>query len=323
MLRAALPVSSRTWQGAAHLANYLRGKGSQLVPWCMPERAITSGTTESFRFRVKPRNTAVQRVWAVILRTTGTTAITAELEAPALTGTTVIVPVNASLDLRIPRFYTETLGSKSNTEGEISISVKALGGTVIVEAIACYEQDRPQLNRDSTDLGVDVVTTSTGQPMFDADYASIGGIMDSLAGADARRVGIWHWTVGDSISTTRMSASYDDLLILPVPVLARKLARSAVTGSVKWSVYAKMSSAGTGGVRLTTTGSGVSDVMPVTSTTFAWTTARSISIDCDDMDSIDGRQTSGAPAWDDMNIEIAGDGTRTLTLGSISIWSDD
>ncbi len=329
MVRVALPVSSRTWQGAAHIANFLRGKGAVLVPWCYPNRTITSGVTESFRFRVKPRNTAVQRVWAVLVRsvtldpfTADVGATTAELEAPALTGTTVTIPVNQSLDTRIPQLYTEVLGSKSSTEAEISISVKAIGGvSLIVEAISCYEQDRPILNRDSTDLGVDVVTCATAQPMFDADYVSIGGIMDSLAGSDARRVGIFHWTVGDSTSVNRTSAVETNLLSLGVPVLARKLGRSATTGVLKWAVYAKMSSAGTGTVRLTTSSSGADSVINVTSTSYAWTTAAATDpVDCDSMSAADGRQSS---AWDDMQFAYAGDGTRTITLQSISVWSDD
>lgn len=321
LIRVASPVSSRTWQGAAYLANFLRGKGAMLVPWCVPQRSISSGSTESFRFRVKTRNTAVQRIWCVLLRTATVSGVSAEIEAPALTGTTRGVPVSASLDTRTPVVYVETLGSKSATEQEISISIKALGAAVIVEGISCYEQDRPLLNQDTTDYGVDVHTLSTAQPMLDDEFRSIGGVMDALANADARRIGHFHWTLGDG-AATRTTASYASLLSLAVPCLARKLARAAVTGTVKWSVYAKVAAGAGGQVRLTTTNSSVSDVMSVTSTSYAWTTARSISIDCDDMDSDDGRQTAGSPAWDDLDLEIQGDGTNLLSVGSISIWEE-
>jgi hypothetical protein len=322
LIRVAAPVSSRTWQGAAFLANFLRGKGAELVPWCVPQRSITAGTTESFRFRVKTRSSAVQRVWGVILRAGAASGVTAEIEAPALTGTTRTVPVSASLDTRTAVVYIETLGSKAASEVEISVSIKAVGGTVIVEGIACMEQDRPLLNQDTTDYGVDVVTLSTGQPMLDDAFRSLGGVMDTLANADARRVGLFHWTLGDG-AATRTAASYTALLTLAVPMLARKLARAAVTGSVKWSAWAKVAAGAGGQVRLTTTSSGVSDVMTVTSTSYAWTTARSISIDCDDMESDDGRQTAASPAWDDLQLEIQGDGTNLLSVGSVSIWADD
>lgn len=323
LVRVAAPVSSRTWQASAYLANFLRGKGACLVPWCTPERAVTVLTSETFRFRVKPRNTAVQRVWMVLLRTTTPSGLIGVLRAPPSTGTPLVITPTTSLDARIPVVYVEDLASKSNSEGEIAIEfgvTNAQAGNVIVEGIACYEQDRPILTMDSTDYGVDVVTCAAAQPMYDGDYASFGGIMDSLANSDARRVGIWHWTVGASALAARSTASYADLLALSVPGLARKLARAATTGTVKWSVYAKMSSAGTGLVRLTSSHSGISDVMSVTSTSYAWTTARTVSIDCDDMSASDGRQGS---SWDDLMVSFQGDGTRTLTIQSISIWSDD
>lgn len=320
LVRVGAPVSSRSWQGAAFLANFLRGKGSQLVPWCMPQRSISAGATESFRFRVKTRSSAVQRAWGVVLRTTAASGVTAEIRAPALTGTLRTVPVSSSLDTRTAVVYIETLASKAATEAQIAISIKANGGAVIVEGIGCYEQDRPLLNQDTTDYGVDVVTLSTGQPMLDDAFRSIGGVMDTLANADARRVGIFHWTMGDGAATRTLN-TYTPLLTLAVPALARKLARAAVLGTVKWSAYAKVA-AGNGTVRLTTTGSGVSDVMTVTSTTYAWTTARSISIHCDDMASVDGRQTAASPVWDDLQLEIAGDGTNLLSVSSVSIWED-
>lgn len=320
LIRVGAPVSSRTWQGAAFLGNFLRGKGAQLVPWCVPQRSIAAGVTESFRFRVKTRSSAVQRVWGVVLRAGAASGVTAEIEAPALTGTTRTVPVSASLDTRTPIVYVETLASKAATEQEIAVSIKAVGGAVIVEGIACMEQDRPLLNQDTTDYGCDVVTLSTGQPMLDDAFRSIGGVMDTLANADARRVGIFHWTMGDG-AATRTLGTFTPLLTLAVPALARKLARAAVTGSVKWSVYAKVA-ANKGTVRLTTTGSGVSDPMTVTSTTYAWTTAQTVSIHCDDMASVDGRQTAASPVWDDLQIEIAGDGTNLLSVSGVSIWDD-
>lgn len=251
------------------------------------------------------------------------TNIAVELKAPSGTGTAKsILTVPTSMGNRTPFVYIENLSSKSGAEQEISIDVAVAGsqGAVVVEGIACYEQDRPILNLDSTDYGVDVVSAATAQPIYDGAYRSIGGIMDALANCDARRVGIWHWSNGDSVLATSSSASYASLLSLAVPALGRKLARADTYGSVKWSVYAKMSAASTGSVRLTTTNSGVSDVMSVTSTSYAWTTARTISIDCDNMSASDGRQST---AWDDLQIEIAGDGTNSIIVQSISVWSDD
>lgn len=317
LIRVASPVSHLTWQGGAYLANYLRGKGSMLVPWSFASRTISASATETFRFRVRPRSSAVQRIWMLQLRTTASAGVTAEVASPS-GGTAATYAVASSLDARVPVVYTENLASKSSVEAQIEVTIKASGGAVIVEGIACYEQDRPLLNSDSTDYGTDVVTLATGQPIFDGSNVSFGGVMDALANADARRVGIFHWTLGDGVAT-QTAATYIPLMDLAVPVLAQKAARAATTAIIKWSAYARMA-AGTGNIRVTTTASGVSDVASITGASFAWTTARSITIGCDDMASSDGRQSS---TWDDLQIEIQGNGVNALSVCSVSFWVDD
>ena len=71
---------------------------------------------------------------------------------------------------------------------------------------------------------------------------------------------------------------------------------------------------------MTTTASGVSDTVSVTGAGFAWTTSRAISIQCDDMDSADGRQTAASPVWDDMMFAMAGSGTQPIVVKSVSVW---
>lgn len=321
LILTAQPVSSLTWQALASLSNWCRGKGSQLVPTCFPERQITANTTESFRFRVKTRNTAIQRIWAIVIRTSNLTTVEAEIEAPALTGTTVTSIISTSLDSRVPILYTENVASKATAEVEISISVKALLHNVFVESISCYEQDRPVLNGDATDYGIDTTTTAVRQPIFDASYQSIGGVFDGLANADARRVGLFHWSVGDSTSVARLSATPADIFILDAPILTRKLNTGAVTGTVKWAIYAYLSGAGTGTVTASTT-SGASNTITITNTTAAWSTPQTFAVDCDDMNSLDGRQTAATPRWDMLNLKFAGDGTRSIIVQAISVWDD-
>lgn len=292
-----------------------------LVPSVSPERSITSGTTESFRFRVKTRGIATQRIWAVCLRVDATTGVTAEIEAPALTGTTATVLVPNTLARRVPFVYTETLSARSSAVAEVSLSIKAVGGTVIVESIACYEQDRPTPNLDGTDYGCDTSTIRGGQPMIEVDNESIGGVYHLVQNADARRVGIYHWTYGDG-EWSRSTASPQTLLQLACPVLAKKIARGDVTGSVKWSAYAKVDAGAGATLRLTTDGTGLNDAMTITGTSFAWQTPRTVSIDCDDMTGTDGRQTTASPRWDGINFTLTGDGTNTCRIKSISVWDE-
>ena len=321
LILVAQPVSSLTWQALASLSNWCRGKGAQLVPSCFPERAITAGTTETFRFRVKTRNTAIQRVWCIVTRTSTITTVEAEFQAPAGTGAVVTTIVSTSLDTRVPIIYVEDVAAKATTETEITISVKALLHNILVDSITCYEQDRPVLNGDATDYGIDTTTTAVRQPIFDASYQSIGGVFDGLANADARRVGLFHWSVGNSTSVARLSATPADIFILDSPILTRKLNTGAITGTVKWAIYGYLSGAGSGTVTASTT-SGASNTITITNTVAAWSTAQTFAVDCDDMASSDGRQTAGTPRWDMLNIKFAGDGTRSIVVQAISVWDD-
>jgi hypothetical protein len=321
LILTAQPVSSATWQSLGYLSNWLRGKGSQLVPTCFPERTIQAGVTETFRFRVKTRSSAIQRIWMVGLRTTTNTSVHADLAAPSGTGTVMNVPVSTTLDVRTPVVYVENVASKAASEVEVNISIKAVDHPVLVESISCYEQDRPILNADSTDYGVDVSTLASRQPIFAGSYQSIEGVFDGLANADARRVGLFHWAVGGSTGVTRSSATPANIFILDAPILTRKLARSAVTGTVKWAIYGYLSGAGTGTVTVTST-SGANNTITITNTVAAWSTAQTFDVDCDDMASDDGRQTAGSPAWDMLNFQFAGDGTRSIIVQAISVWDD-
>lgn len=319
------PVSAAEWSLYAHLANYVVGKGACLVPAVMPERTISAAATDTYRFRVKTRAAGLQRIWVLTLRSTTSVATTADVRAPAGSGTIVTRPVTASRRGMQHFIYTESVTSGFGTEQEISISVKANVGAVFVEQIACYEQDRAIIGATADEpgaiTGVDVETVRVRQPILtSAGWGDTGGVAN-LSG-DTRRVGIFHLVTNDGNPWTKSTTGYQALLQLGVPVLAHKDLINDTTGTVKWSAYAKVT-AGTGNVRITTTGSAVSDVVAVTGTVFAWTAARSISIHCDDMISTDGRQTSGTPVWDLLQAEIQGPGgTDTLSVAAISVWAE-
>lgn len=320
-IRVGEPVSSSTWQALGALANYLRGTGAQLVPAYCPAYTIASSATGVFNFRVKPRGAAIQRVWCLLLK--GSTGATyAEVKAPASSGTMLTAYLPPITDVRAPIVYVENLAAKSATEAGITLEIKANGGNVTVDSIACYEQTRPILSIDSTDYGCDLETLRPRDPIYYRANRSWRGVVEGLAQCDPRTVGLFHWSVPEAGAYTRTTASYLDVFTHAVPIIARKLGTSATTGSVKWAAYAKVAGGAGGQVRVTTTESGVSDSVTVSGTSFAWTTARSITIDCTDMDSADGRQTAASPAWDRINFGLQGDGTNALSVAAISVWDD-
>jgi hypothetical protein len=143
-------------------------------------------------------------------------------------------------------------------------------------------------------------------------------VYDAFANMDARRVGILHLALDTSEAFTRTSTGFLKLTNLPYKIQVPKLNAVATTQAVYWSCYARMAtSGGTGGsVRIVTTTSAVTDTATITGTTFAWITSRSINVACDNFATVDGFRD------DELSIEIAGDGTRTVEVASVSIWVD-
>lgn len=314
------PVQAATsWSDFAGNANWIRSKGAVLVPFFSPSFTVASGTTRTFHFRVKTRDVAVERVWGFLLRrASATTATTATIRAPASTGTAVAYSVPNVRDLVMPVSYIETVSSKATSTVDLTFDIAASGGDVELEGIGCYEQDRAGLLNDTVDFGVMIDTVRAGEPIAAIENQSAYGVMRALANLDARRSGIYHWSYPAEAPITRTSATLDTVLSLGCPVQGQKLNTADTTAAVKWSCYAKVA-AGSGSVKLTTSGSGVASTITVTGTSFAWQTAADISIYADDFGQADGRQGG---AWDELNWQIAGDGTNAISVAAVSVWVD-
>lgn len=334
-IKVSEPVAAALqWTEAANGANWMRAKGACLVPLFNPDSQIPKSTTaeQTFRFRVKTRSSALQRVWTVHvvvepgLGDPGTAHV--NVRAPAGSGTYIRGSASAvgpdyfgSMPSEIR--FVETLSSQSDSEQEISIGIQVLtnitgvaNNTVSrIVGIECYELDRPTLKDNSTDLANISATVRAGEPIFNLDYVSARGVMQTILGADARRVGIYHWSARSSL--TRLSATPANLLSLAVPIQGPKIGRNNTVVEVKWSAYAAMAAGtGTGTVAISTTGSGVSDSVTFSSTTPGWSTARTVEIACDDFSEIDGYEA------DALQISIAGSGTRDIQFSAFSMWVD-
>lgn len=313
------PVAApQQWSDVIAAAHWCKGKGAQLVPSVCPNTEIKSASEQIYRFRVKPRTSAVERIWRITVELTGTVAFAtteAEIRCPATTG--VLLNATASTASGFRQItYVETLVARSSTEQEISIGITVPGATAsggcFVRMISCYEQDRPFLVADATDVPVSPETVRPGEPIGLGTYTSLGGVLSTIAGMDARRVGIFHWASPSAVS--RLSASPTDFFDVKPYIQAPKLNVGATTGTVRWAVYAAMSSGGgTGNVTVSTT-SGASDSIAVTSTTAAWIDGGTFDIYCDDFSAVDGQVD------DVLSIQWNSDGTRSIQVYSISIW---
>jgi hypothetical protein len=314
----ATPVGSREWKAAAFLANFLHGKGACLVPTCAPHQQLSDTDTSTFRFWCRPRKSAIQRVW--LLTFSSSTYGAGEVSAPPGVGTATVSIGHGRASVA----YVENLSARSNTEQEISIKITAAESeTLTIETISCWEMDRAILNLDTDDYGVDVETLSVLQPIRDADNTSIGGVVDALENADARRVSLFQWSLGDGAITSASSLP-TAVMPLDVPILAAKQYRTDTSGKVCWRINSASPSGAAGGfTRLVTSNSGVSDLLQnqwgnSATNTYYWGPPRVVSVDCEDLAEADGRP--GA-TWDDLNFYINTAGGNTVALRSLSVYT--
>lgn len=320
LVNPGAPVrAAGTWREVADGVQWIAGKGACLVPWMNTSFQIAAAVTKTLRFRVRPRGKAIRRVWGLMLQPNTLSVDTSvTIRAPASTGTPVTVDLRHPGTFWQPFQYLENLAAKSSSEQEITIDITSTGGTTNVLGLQCYEEDRSALNDNATDYGISVETVTPRAPLIDVAQTSLRGIYDAFSNMDARRVGILHIALDSSEAFSQTSAAFQALTNLPYKIQVPKLNAGATTQAVSWSCYARMATSGGAGgsVRLATTTSGVTDTATITGTTFAWIPSRSINVACDNFATVDGFRD------DELTISIAGDGTRTVEVASVSVWVD-
>lgn len=264
---SGIAVRARTWLDAAELANWCGGNGETLVPAYSPEQTITAGTTRTFRFRVTPPGRAVRRVWVLYLE--GNCAITLDGNVGPSAD---YITDSAGTWVR----YVEDLTAKSSSLQEISLAITnaASSAGLEVKSIACYEDPRITLDKDATDLGVELTSVSVREPIQENAYTSLGGIAAALASAQRRQ----YFNIArpddnaDAWSTTSGTFS---IMLDAVPILARKLLPADTTGNVRFAALCRASDATTDGeVRITNNATANTVTLTVTDpgTTWGWYT---------------------------------------------------
>jgi hypothetical protein len=317
ILNGAGISSGATWYQAAYGANWLAGQAAVLVPGVQIDKNVAAGATGVLHFRAKTRLVAIERVWTLVLRSS-TPGTTATIKAPASTGAAQAATVSDGRTSRELIVYREVLSAQASAVTDLTIEIAAVTGDIEIDSVTCFELSRASLAYTADDYPADPLSMRPRERIFEGNgYQSATGVIGSIVTSEPRRVGIYQWSVPVVTPVTR-AGGYTNLLTLACPVLARKLDTGDTVAEVYWSAYAKVN-AGSGDVLLTTTQSSVSDSVNVTGTSFAWTTARKINISCEDMTAADGRQSS---AWDDLQIQIRGNGADTLSLAAVSVWDE-
>lgn len=315
------PVSAETWATLAGLANWCNGHGGMLIPWAAVGASVASGDTRTFPFRVIPKRRAVERIWAVNLRrgdlTNAPATATLALSSPSVSR---VVSVDWLISgLRQPVILRHQLTSKASAVETASIAVTAADGPIRVESIAMWEQTRATLALDTTDYGVDLVTTRVRQPIADLPNRSLPGVCDvaqyydgiqSTGSLDARRPGYFHATTGYPASGTSGTISVTSTT--PVDILSvDPLCLAPVSAeSIAVIVFAQVN-VGSGWI----TGTGIGDPIEITDTSWAWT-GTTVQLSTEDLGVVDGRPSS---SWGGTDILAHVDSGTTMNIATVSI----
>lgn len=304
------PVSAVDWSTLASAANWINGRGAQIIPWCAIGHTVASGSSASFLFRATPKAQSVAHVWAInmLASAAGATATV------TINGTSMGVrrPATSQNNRRSSEVFLETLSAKTSSTTTYTVTVAAAGGNITVESLGMYAQARLDLAADATDLGVDITTLRARQPIRDFAYESVSGVCDAEKGMSARRIGHFAWSVPTSAAISPGSTSQTALFEIEPPAQAA-VEEGATSESLTVLVYAKVTG-GTGSVQVAPVQATGTATVSVTSTSFAWA-ADNVTIETEDLTAANGQRTG----LERFTITAADPAGQTLSIAAICV----
>lgn len=309
-IKVSLDISQRHWVQLGELANYLRGRGSVLIPAHAPEATVAGGATDTFRYRVAPSGRAIARVWYVEIASTSPTALARA--TVSVTGSSADMSTIAAT----PVMLIETPVAKGTAEVELVLTVQNTGTqTLRIDSVLSWELHRAQLTKDATDVGVDLGSLEFNRPICDRDYEAIAGVADAVAATNGRRCGLISWRGPDASFTNVAFSGTDVVFDLAIPIVPPKIAAANTTRTCDWNVYAYCSDGTTAGeIRVIDAAGGTSSVLSVVAgtTTPTWFTGGTKSLLCEDLSTTDGLQGG---SYETVNVQVR----RTAGAGSVKV----
>lgn len=314
-IEVGAPVSgARSWVPIGGMANWASGHGGMLIPWCAMSYEAEASLTYTLNFLVSPKPAAVERVWGIFARSVSG-AERCDFTAGSLATQTVDLAQGRTQDALI---FREPLSASVSTAEEVSVVVapSSAGGNVVIEAIACYEQTRPELRLDTTDYGVDLSSLTARQPIADVSFESMRGVATAVQNMTARRAGYFHVAIPeeDPLSETDGGSS----LVFPfdIPLIGAVDITGETNTTVTVGAYMRVS-AGTGDGRLTVDSANASDtvVCSTSSTSYQWVT-ETLTIETENLASADGLPAAG---MERLTFTLDVDAGETVDLAGISV----
>lgn len=330
---AGAAVSSRVLTPCNDLLAWCMGRGAQLIPHFRPrEVTIVANDTHTYRFVCQQRFSSMRRVWVVIARcaTGGTDVSLGEITAGAMAPREFAA--FSDINNHNAVVIEENGVAQSSDEQELTLTIAATIGDIIVESIACYEAPRAILTPGTNDLSLHRESLMSGVPLYDdaLEESSIAVLAQGVNGVwdSTRRVGMMQWAC-DATTTNALpltSTTYADVFSLPQKMLGRRKYLDDTVCTLGVRVLVRTSATGISGTfRFTTSNSGSTETIAIPTaahTAFTWypltsTDPMFLAVDAEDQDGVSGGLRGGTD--DELTIECDLDSAGTIYLAGISI----
>ena len=310
-------VLGATWGTAADLANYLTGKGSQLVCANRPNLTVSAMGSGSLRYYVWPRAVHARRVWVLgFSAASGALARVTVTDVANFAKTAVKVrvpngaPWNLTSNVHAPFLFVGEYTAGS-TPGEITLQVEPVGNDIVILSASCFELPRSRLEIGAEDSAGDC---GGGFPIYEGAGRSIYGIAQAAeAGRTKQKRANFHWFNATGYATT--SATFSSVFYLDPKCLAPM---GSITNGDKAevTVAARLQGAMTDAELRVTAASGDTVTLTRTGGAGAGWVAGTMEIDREDLDDADSGGRSGRSYGDELTFELrttSGGDTATVT----------
>lgn len=295
------PVRGVHMTGVAEALAYLMGRGNVLLPATHPEgAAIAAGATATYNLELYEKVQATHRVWflrPICSPSTGGFA-RGTFTDPSGGSVTFDVVDPPSPEYRVYStglFHVETIDTpRVNGPTPVTITLAngaGSSGSLILQAIACFELPRHELAIDVTDNAADTDTVRADFPIFDTANLSLGGLSRAMPDAqlyDPRVLFCYLRKSGDGIeykSGTQAPIFDEGPIVQPSHQFSSETVREVAA-----FVYAYCD-VGTAGTIAFSAASGDSVTINITATTGTWVLGY-FDVYAEDLSTADGRRAA-------------------------------